>query len=409
MLLVAMLPITFSFAQDVTKEDSLKSYNELKEWAVVKLTIAYMEDYKEQKTKNRKDLNKKEESTLDSLKITYNEYSSDVILDDVSSVLKNGNWSGAEKDVFAKYKKELVGENPKLLCFDKINYSPKTKGQFLEYALEEINYMYNDKLDSNVEERLLKIKEKHKKEDMLQSNRRETGVSNTRRNSGNNSTLYISFALLLTSIGVNIFLFGKKKILEKRKSQLKRNLEKLEREKTDWFNQTQRNNSNSFNTVSKEKYDDLNRKFNNLQKELDSLRNNTIARNQETNEVGPVKDEINKEVTIAPINTSLKIVFLTSPFEDSMFANEDAIDTQNNNTLYKVNFDTNANKGTLSLVEGADFSKALNSPDEYLETACIYDNEYNHNVTSIKVIDKGEVKLEGEDWIITKKVRIKFI
>ena len=44
-----------------------------------------------------------------------------------------------------------------------------------------------------------------------------------------------------------------------------------------------------------------------------------------------------------------------------------------------------------------------------LETACIFDNEYFNNARGIKVLEKGEIKLEGEDWKVTKKVRIKFI
>ena len=51
----------------------------------------------------------------------------------------------------------------------------------------------------------------------------------------------------------------------------------------------------------------------------------------------------------------------------------------------------------------------LNSDYSYLETACMYDNEYNHNARSVKLVEPGEIRLSGEDWIVTKKVRIKFI
>jgi len=54
-------------------------------------------------------------------------------------------------------------------------------------------------------------------------------------------------------------------------------------------------------------------------------------------------------------------------------------------------------------------SRALNSPNLYLETVCDYENQYNTLSKGIKVINKGEVSLEGEDWVVKKKIKIKFI
>ena len=59
--------------------------------------------------------------------------------------------------------------------------------------------------------------------------------------------------------------------------------------------------------------------------------------------------------------------------------------------------------------EDADLSRALNSPDHYLEKACVYENAFNINATSIEVIEEGEVKLDNQDWLVISKVKIKFI
>ena len=91
------------------------------------------------------------------------------------------------------------------------------------------------------------------------------------------------------------------------------------------------------------------------------------------------------------------------------FANEDASKEKTLDSLYLVEFDKQMQTGELSVIADADLSRALNSPDSYLETACAYDNEYFNNARTIQVTEKGEIKLDGEDWTVTKKVRIKFI
>ena len=63
----------------------------------------------------------------------------------------------------------------------------------------------------------------------------------------------------------------------------------------------------------------------------------------------------------------------------------------------------------ITLIETADLSRALNSPNTFLETVCDYENPYNPLAKGIKVMSDGEVCLEGQDWVVKKKIRIKFI
>ena len=121
--------------------------------------------------------------------------------------------------------------------------------------------------------------------------------------------------------------------------------------------------------------------------------------------------EIISEITELEVSKkhSTEIIYLSSPFQNLTFANEDASKEKTLDSLYLVEFDEQMQTGELSVMVDADLSRALNSPDSYLETACTYDNEYFNNARAIQVTEKGEIKLDGDDWNVTKKVKIKFI
>ena len=100
---------------------------------------------------------------------------------------------------------------------------------------------------------------------------------------------------------------------------------------------------------------------------------------------------------------------MSSPFEDLKFAKEVSSEDKKSNSLYIAELNGQTQTGELSVIVDADLSRALNSQDSYLKTACSYDNEYFNNAKGIQVTGKGEIKLDGQDWIVTKKVSIKFI
>ena len=77
--------------------------------------------------------------------------------------------------------------------------------------------------------------------------------------------------------------------------------------------------------------------------------------------------------------------------------------------ISKVVYDEDNKNGKLSIVEGADYAIALSSPTFYLEPVCHYDNDYKSNARGIKVLEEGNIKLVGDDWIVNKKVLIKFL
>ncbi|GAA3777968.1 hypothetical protein GCM10022271_07760 [Corallibacter vietnamensis] len=102
-------------------------------------------------------------------------------------------------------------------------------------------------------------------------------------------------------------------------------------------------------------------------------------------------------------------IYLPSPFENNRFSIEDVSNEQMPTSLYQIILDASNTTGKLLIIENADFTRALNSPDHYLEKACIYENAFSPNANGINIVEPGKVKLENQDWLITQKIKIKFI
>lgn len=160
-----------------------------------------------------------------------------------------------------------------------------------------------------------------------------------------------------------------------------------------------------------------------LNNNLNSIENSTISINEknedklikkipeETIPIAPKEkfydDEVSKTIDLKISNP--KIIFLPSPFEEKRFSIEDVKNEQTSSSLYKIVLDSSNIVGEIFILEDADFTRALNSPELFLEKACIYENTFNATAKGIKLIESGKAKLENRDWLITEKIKIKFI
>jgi hypothetical protein len=152
----------------------------------------------------------------------------------------------------------------------------------------------------------------------------------------------------------------------------------------------------------------LQKENSNLIDQLNLTKNDLVSRDsekpQEDIKSTPIDLTIPKEK-----QTSIKLIYFPSPFEESRFANEDVSETEKPFSLYVAEIDKNTNRGNISLLETADLSRALNSPNTFLETVCNYENAYYSAAKAIKVIEDGQVALIGDDWVVSSKIKIKFI
>lgn len=130
----------------------------------------------------------------------------------------------------------------------------------------------------------------------------------------------------------------------------------------------------------------------------------------ETNE--PLHKIIKEEEK--PINVTfdipkMKKVFLPSPFDEKRFSIEDVSFDRNSSSLYYIDLDSSERSGDIYILEDSDFTKALNSPAQFLEKVCVFENAFSNSATRIENVMKGTVVLDGDDWLVKEKIKIKFI
>ena len=391
--ITSLLLINVSYGQEVTKNDSVTTYKKINKWAVVKLTIAYMEDLRDWSSgfeeKKINDASQKEEwAAYKKLDNEYAEFTNNIDLDSVAKILSKG-WGETRNEVFKAYKLELI-DSIKRVHFKEVVFNPKKTltTSKRKRALNGINKQY-DKL---IYEKSAEISNASGKE--VRANRiKEIVPQSKKRIDWGQMFLY---ALLAISVLFNLFLFFKSRSKsENNKKEKKRN----------------------YDDVSKSKNASLEKIIIKLEEENTKLKNEKW---KNSNPVSPVEKVIRPiEKTIEdeePITIEFKVpeiknklIYFPSPFEERRFAIEDVSETEKPTSLYVVNVNANSNKGDISLIETADLTRALNSPDSFLETVCDYENAYSLKAKGIIVVEDGKAVLEGEDWVVKSKIKIKFI
>lgn len=395
-LMASLLLLMSSYGQ--TKNDSIEAYNKVNKWAVVKLTIAYMEDLKSwPPSSDENEYNKSapiEVETYKELKKSFGIYADDIDLEQVDEMLANG-WGKTKDGVFKKYKSELCDSVLKN-NFTNVLYVPEgtVNTNNREKALVQINKKYNSLLPIQ-EKEVIKINEK-----VVVPLSADLKTNNEGAVDKFNSSAIILYSLLAMSVLLNLVLVFKLKS-KKKKNKVeekgtyeefyKTQIASLERERDQYKDQLSQiqeersNNSHSSNYVDK------------VIKPIEAPIEDEKPKVVEFSDVTPMKVDTNK------------MIYFPSPFEERRFAEEDVKEIEQPTSLYVADIDENSNKGIITLIETADLTRALNSPNIYLETVCEYDNAYNPLAKGIKVVKDGEVKLEGDDWVVTSKIRIKFI
>ena len=409
-LWVFLLSTTSILAQ--SSDENQEVYDQLKQWAVVKLTIAYMEDLYLFTPDKKGDIGSDEEyKTYKKLHSDYTLFKEDINLDSISALLIKGEWTSANKIEFSEYKKELLHSGYK--NFKKINYIPSATRDSIpiemlnrDKALVQINQRFDLLSQQNKKATIPKDDDSSVKE--LINN--ETPIQTTPTITNNNTPsslflkIFIGF-LLVTSSFFNFVYFKKNIKLKEDKIRIQNNSKGTSNGEITTLKQQLRRKEQEL--ISK------NNEIDNLKGEINQLEKaHSISKNYSSNPSSSEKiPEIISETTELEVSNqhSTEIIYLSSPFQNLTFANEEASKEKNSDSLYLVEFDKQMQTGELSVIMDADFSRALNSPDSYLERVCTYDNVYFNDARAVQVTEKGEIKLDGNDWNVTKKVRIKFI
>lgn len=396
LFIICFLSIQSNSAQ--TRQDSITAFKKVNKWAVVKLTIAYMEDLRNWSSET--DKSKLDEKFRDEFedyknyKSKYDEYVQNIDLEKFRNSLKN-NWPSTESNVFQNYKRELL-DSILVYNFENILFVPEKSRKIKR--LEAI---------SEIRGKFISILPK----DRQVTKKKEVLVPTSSSRSFNNRPEEISllnmivYIVLAVAILLVLFLaFALKKVF-KELDYLKR-----ENKKAKILQVNPGSSSKNSQTI-----ENLKRKIQALEKENTELSNRVILDNRNSkidNNEKPIEDKKSVPLELSiPKNyqSKTKLIYFPSPFENNRFANEDLSETQVPFSLYVAEIEGNTNRGSIRLIETANLSRALNSPNTFLEPVCNYENAYSSSAKEIKVIAEGYVVLEGEDWVVKTKIKIKFI
>ena len=406
LLWVFLLSITSTIAQ--SSDENEEVYDQLKEWAVAKLTIAYMEDLYLFTPDEKGDRgSEREYKTYKKLHTDYTIFKEDINLDSISELLKKGAWSGASKDQFLKYKNELL--NSGYNNFRNIIYVPSGTYEGLpikksnrEKAIDLIIDYFISLSQKNEETTITEVGDNGTEE----SKNNETPIQTTPTTTKNETLFSLVLKIFIGFLLVISFFFNYK---------LNENIKRIRKERD--RSKSSRKKNLYILTQTQQELFSKNNEIENLKGRLvkiedpDRISDNYSSNSPSNERIPEILPEIISEKIELEVSKQhlTEIIYLSSPFQNLTFANEDASKEKTLNSLYLVEFDKHMQTGELSVMVDADLSRALNSPDSYLETACTYDNEYFNNARAVQVTEKGEIKLDGNDWNVTKKVRIKFI
>lgn len=383
LMLVLLVVFSICITYGQTIQDSTSTYNKLNKWAVVKLTIAYMDDY----VKNTDE----EKETYNNQNSKYLNFREDVNLDDFEVALSQG-WKTTREKIYKKYKNELV-DTILTYNFKDVSFKPKGKENSRTQVLNLINRKYDSLIAGNIKP--ISIKQ------TLEKGREDVDIPTPPIESSEINFIEITIYILLgISIFLNIFFFSQLRAIKKKKNK----------------------RVTTYDPFYEGENKSLKDKIALLEIENKTFKNKIIFDPQKpisTNHVDENKGEERKpvedkksptiEFNVNKSQNYKKTIYLPSPFEDRRFAVEDVSEIEKPTSLYIAEVDPKNNKGIISLIETADLTRALNSPNTFLETVCDYENQYNPLAKGIKVVTDGEVCLEGEDWVVKRKIRIKFI
>ena len=167
------------------------------------------------------------------------------------------------------------------------------------------------------------------------------------------------------------------------------------------------------------------RTINDLKRELSKVKRDNISEKQFVNEDNvkqhketdekPFSKEYRSEAVEIEleidVNKPRKELFLPFPYEERKLYDGNRSESPNNDTFYRIALEGSLLEGKL-FVQASDhlIINAFNSPEMYLKRACDYVNTLDSNIHSeIQTAEPGKVRLEGDDWVVNEKVKIKFV
>ncbi len=431
-----LLKCNFLFAQkDLT--DSAKTCEYWSKRGVIEVVYAYMNDYintvtdsllpKEKIkdcTKEKNGINEYEKQFITPLeKMGIEELSSK--LNEVSSFLKNNNWSGAEKNVLQPLLINLREKN-KLDndFFSTLKPAGNEKSTVIPgYSNKMTNWNETVKrIISHYNEDLNKLKTKLKEEETKSGTSNPTiapvsgGASNPAVAEGQNWKFVLLIGFLSFLIGMLITFFIIKSriyyLLDDDKETCKNSVQQglfsflsmvsLLKERKDYYKNrvTELLNKNEELEKKPKSENDTTSKTN-----IDNVENEQLAVNTDDSSKS-IERDISKE------DDNKSISYFSIPENDGRFIIEKGEQNNDGSKYYKIVSKISSDKGDLFYISSTQDKRAINRIDSYLIPVCDIDNINNaENASKIEVLKNGKVIKTADSWVIdtNHKVKIKLV
>lgn len=416
-------------------ELSRRSHDAIKEYAALKLTFAYMEDYKDLQESKRKELSKKEVTGIEKLsnyvkQIERNENYIDVDTSEVIKWLEIG-WPYAKEKVYDEYRSNLRGHYSE---YKYIRFEPKnvngSNRRFI--AIEELQEVYNSELQSSIDSIVKIIKATKEPSKKAKSN--DSKITLQKIISGEYWWLFPLFSI---SVILNVFLLFNRQRKNYRSDSYKRNHSRNRSGDPDLIQDKnaidknlknenkklkERNNSlNSSVDEWKEKYEEKERSYKHLEKLYQEKINRPVKASQGDNYVppenrisdntpenNPVRQRQLETGANRPSDASCVTYYFEFPVKGGIlqgFSKE-----KNKRSLYKTIFNERENTGSLELILPAT-SSVLDSPEFFFQHACRYSNAPFPSMNEIRQRENGLGQVEKKDdkWVVTKPIEVEFL
>jgi len=429
-----LIKCNFLFAQH-DLNDSTKVYEYWSKRGVIEVVYAYMNDYittvmdpslpkKKIKecTKETNGLKEYEKQFISPLeKIEINELSSKLY--EVSSFLKNNNWSGAEKNVLQPLLINLREKN-KLNndFFSTLKPAGNEKSTVIPGYSNKMNNWNKtvEKILSGYNEDLKKLKPENDTGNNSQGTSETTNtfigdkVPNLPSPENQNWIFVSLLCFLFFLIGIFICYFMIKSsiysLLDDDKKTYKKSVSK-----------------SLFSFLSilrllKKRMDEYKNKVTELESKIEKLEKKSIPENDSisiNNEdtINAEKKQVNDENPAKPIELSKdggneSESFFSIPENDGRFIIDKGEQTNDGSKYYKIVYRTNSGEGDLFYISGQQDKRAINRLDSYLKPVCDIDNITNYESASkIELLEKGRVIKNADSWVIdtNHKVKIKLV
>ena len=431
-----LIKCNFLFAQK-DLADSAKTYEYWSNRGVIEVVYAYMNDYittvtdsslpKEKIkdcTKEKNGLKEYEKQFISPLeKIEINELSSK--LNEVSSFLKNNNWSGAEKNVlqplliYLREKNKLNND-----FFSTLKPAGNEKSTVIPGYSNKMNNWNKtvEKILSGYNEALKKLKPKN------DTGNNSLGTSDTTNTFGggkvpnppvpeNQNWIFVSLLCFLSFlIGMFICYF-----------MIKSSIYSLLDDDKETYKKSVSKSLFSFLSMLgllKKRKDEYKNKVKELERKIEKLEKKSVPENDSISKTNG--DTIDTEKTKVSVENPAKSIewdlskdggnksesYFSIPENDGRFIIDKGEQTNDGSKYYKIVCRTNSDEGDLLYISGPQDKRAINRIDSYLKPVCDIDNIINAEIASkIEVLKNGKVIKISDSWVIdtNHKVKIKLV